>query len=50
VIFREGDVVDFLYILEDGDINIIIQGEKPLFFPVDMTGSVFGWSSLVDPN
>ncbi|HBH88023.1 MAG TPA: hypothetical protein DDY17_10555 [Syntrophaceae bacterium] len=50
VIFREGDVADFLYILEDGDINLIIQGEKRLSFPVNMIGAVFGWSSLIDPN
>ena len=50
VVFREGDVADFLYILEEGEINLIIQGEKRLFFPVDKTGSVLGWSSLVEPN
>jgi CRP-like cAMP-binding protein len=50
VVFREGDVADFLYILEEGAINLVIRGEKRLFFPVDKTGSVLGWSSLVEPN
>jgi len=50
VIFREGEVAECLYILEEGEINLIIQGEKRLSFPMDKTGSVFGWSSLVEPN
>jgi CRP-like cAMP-binding protein len=50
VIFREGEVAEFLYILEEGEINLIIPGEKRLSFPMDKTGSLFGWSSLVEPN
>lgn len=50
VLFREGDVADFLYILEEGEINLVIPGAKRLSFPMNKTGSVLGWSSLVEPN
>jgi CRP-like cAMP-binding protein len=50
VLFREGDVADFLYTLEEGEINLIIQAQKDFSFPVIKAGSVFGWSSLVEPN
>ena len=50
VLFREGDVADFLYILEEGEINLVISGEKRLSFPMNKVGAVFGWSSLVEPN
>ncbi len=50
VLFREGDGADFLYILEEGEINLIIRGQKDFSFPMVKTGSVFGWSSLVEPN
>ena len=50
VLFREGDVADFLYILEEGEINLIIRGQEDFSFPMVKTGSVFGWSSLVEPN
>jgi len=50
VIFREGDVAEFLYILEDGAIDLIVQEGNDLSFHINTTGTVFGWSSLVDPN
>ena len=50
VLFREGDFADYLYILEEGELDLTVKREKQLFFPVDKTGSVFGWSSLVEPN
>lgn len=50
VLFREGDFADYLYILEEGELDLTVKREKQLFFPVDQTGSVFGWSSLVEPN
>jgi CRP/FNR family transcriptional regulator, cyclic AMP receptor protein len=50
IIFREGDVADFLFTLEEGEVNLIIQGQKVFSFPVIKAGSVFGWSSLVEPN
>jgi CRP-like cAMP-binding protein len=50
VLFREGDSAEFLYILEDGQVAITIQGRETVTFPVDETGSVFGWSALVEPR
>jgi CRP-like cAMP-binding protein len=50
VLLKEDDFADYLYILEEGEINLTIQGENYLSFSIDKTGSVFGWSSLVDPN
>ena len=50
VLFRDDDFADYLYILEEGEINLTIKGDKHLSFPVDTTGSVFGWSALVEPR
>jgi CRP-like cAMP-binding protein len=50
VLFREGDFADYLYILEEGDLDLTVKRDKQLSFSVDKTGSVFGWSSLVEPN
>ncbi|HYA15378.1 MAG TPA: cyclic nucleotide-binding domain-containing protein [Syntrophales bacterium] len=50
VLFQEDDFADYLYILEEGEINLTIQGEKYRSFSVDKTGLVFGWSSLVEPR
>lgn len=50
VLFREGDFADYLYILQEGELDLTVKKEKQLSFPVDMIGSVFGWSSLVEPN
>jgi len=50
VLFRDSDFADYLYILEEGEINLTVPGDKRLSFPVVTTGSVFGWSSLVEPR
>jgi len=50
VLFREGDFADSLYILAEGQVVLNIQGEKPLTIAVDESGSVFGWSALVEPR
>ncbi len=50
VLFREGDFADYLYILEEGELDLTVKKEKQLSFSVDKAGSVFGWSSLVEPN
>jgi CRP-like cAMP-binding protein len=50
VLFREGDFADYLYILEEGELDLAVKRDKQLSFSVDKTGSVFGWSSLVEPN
>lgn len=50
VLFREGDIAEYLYILEDGQVVITVPGKKAITFPVDSAGSVFGWSALVEPR
>lgn len=50
VLFREGDFADYLYILEEGEIHLTIQGDKRLTFFMNTTGAVFGWSSIVEPR
>ena len=50
VLFREGDLAEDLYILEDGQVNLALQGEDRIVFPVTQEGSVFGWSAFVEPQ
>ena len=50
VLFRKGDVADYLYILEEGAVNIVIQEQGHISFPVNQLGRVLGWSALVEPN
>lgn len=50
VLFHDDDFADYLYILEEGEIDLTITGDTQLTFPVDAAGSVFGWSSLVEPR
>lgn len=51
-LFQEGDFAEFLYILEEGAIDIVIHGQegKRISFLLDKTGLVFGWSALIEPN
>jgi len=57
LIFREGAVSNNFYILDDGEINLLVasykEGTKELIqVAVDTVtkGDVFGWSALVAPN
>jgi len=50
VLFRKGDSADYLYILEEGVVNITIEGQGGTSFPVNQLGQVLGWSALVEPN
>jgi CRP-like cAMP-binding protein len=50
VLFRDNDFADYLYILEEGEVNLTIPGDKHISFPVVTAGSVFGWSALVEPR
>ena len=56
-IFREGAVSNNFYVLDDGEINLLVasrkEGTKELIqVAVDTVtkGDVFGWSSLVAPH
>jgi len=50
VLFVEGDFADYLYVLEEGEIDISIQGQERVSFPVNQPGQLFGWSAFVEPN
>jgi len=56
-IFREGAVAKEFYILEEGEISLVVisrkEGTKKLMqVPVDTVtkGDIFGWSALVAPH
>jgi CRP-like cAMP-binding protein len=49
-LFRQGDLADFLYILQEGEINISIEKGEQFSFLMNQSGSVFGWSALIEPN
>jgi len=49
-LFHAGDIADTFYILEEGEIRLLIAGEKGMNFQVNKPASVFGWSALVEPN
>ena len=50
VLFQKEDFADYLYILEEGEINITIQGQRNISFSVNQLGQMLGWSALVEPN
>jgi CRP-like cAMP-binding protein len=50
VLFKRDDFADSLYILEDGRVDLVIQGNERFSFPLNQSGYVFGWSALVEPN
>lgn len=50
VLFKRGDPADYLYILEEGLIDLTIKGDQMLTFLVDEFDAVFGWSALVEPK
>lgn len=50
ILFREGEDADHLYLLEDGQVAISIEGEAKIVFPITEPGSMFGWSALVEPR
>jgi len=47
-IFKKGDSADFLYILEQGDINLVLKDKDVTFCRLNQAGEVFGWSSIVE--
>jgi len=57
-VFRENDVAKDFYILEEGEIRLVVASRKgrgtsePVRVSVDTVtkGDVFGWSSLVAPH
>ena len=50
VFFNRGDVAEYLYILESGQVDIVFEGDRVVSFPVKKAGHLFGWSALIEPN
>lgn len=50
VLCRKGDFADYLYILQEGEIDISIQGQKGFSSSVNRPGQLFGWSAIVEPT
>lgn len=50
ILFRKGDLADYLYILEEGAVNITVEGPARISFSLNQLGQVLGWSALVEPN
>lgn len=50
VLFKKGDFAEYLYILVEGGIDLTIEGQVHMSFPVNKPGEVFGWSALVEPH
>ena len=48
VLFEKGQDATFLYILEAGTINLVIQNGGSLTYSLTEPGEVFGWSSMVE--
>ena len=47
-IFEKGDPANFLYILEQGDIDLFIREKNHVICNLKQAGEVFGWSSIVE--
>jgi len=50
VLFRKGEDADYLYLLEDGQVAVTVEGERKIVFPIIESGAIFGWSALVEPR
>ncbi|MBW2000800.1 MAG: Crp/Fnr family transcriptional regulator [Deltaproteobacteria bacterium] len=50
VLFERGDEADRLYILEEGNVNLMVTNGGTLSFSLTEPGSVFGWSAMVEPG
>ena len=48
VLFEKGQDAKFLYILEEGTINLVIENGGTLKYSLTDPGEVFGWSSMVE--
>lgn len=49
-LFQKGDFAEYLYILVNGTVDLTIEGQESISFPVNKPGDVFGWSALVEPH
>ncbi len=47
-IFQKGDTADYLHILLEGKINLILENDDVIMYSLTKPGEVFGWSSIVE--
>lgn len=47
-IFEKGDPANFLYILEQGNIDLFLKEKDFVICSLKEAGEVFGWSSIVE--
>ncbi len=47
VLFNQGDSAEALFILDKGDVDLMIGGEKTVYSLTERS-DIFGWSSLVE--
>ncbi len=48
VIFKKGTPAEFLYILEQGKVELMLRTSENLTATLSDSGEVFGWSSIVE--
>ena len=49
ILFESGQKAHYLYVLEEGSIDIFVGERGGLHFVINKSGDVFGWSSLIEP-
>lgn len=47
-VFEKGSSAETLYILDQGNIDLVLKKEDNLVYSLNKPGEVFGWSSLVE--
>ena len=47
-IFSQDETAEYLYILREGTINLMVKNGGSLVFSLSNSGEVFGWSSLFE--
>jgi CRP-like cAMP-binding protein len=48
VLFKVGEPARYLYILDEGSINLVIEKGASFTFALTERGTVFGWSSMAE--
>lgn len=49
MLFETGQSAEYLYVLEDGSIDIVVGERGSVHFVADESGEAFGWSALIEP-
>ncbi len=47
VIFQQGEKADYLYILIEGSVNLVIKEKDLTIHSLSKPGDIFGWSTVV---